>query len=136
MYLIRQFPRWDRRTPGKKSALLFTPEMLMPGYLERCYKKRSFLVLCPALASPGRLVSPGSRTGPDSHGSPITDAFSGVLACLRPAVPSLSGPERVTGWTCQKQTSRGSSRTGLRRRQEAGSQVTLCLPVLSISSGL
>ena len=63
-------------------------------------------------------------------------AFSGVLACLRPAVPSLSGPERVMGWTCQKQTSRGFSFTGLRRRQEAGSLVTLCLPVLSVSSGL
>ena len=63
-------------------------------------------------------------------------AFSGVSACLRPAVPRLSGRKRVMGWTCQKQTSRGSSLTGLRRRQEAGPLGTLCLPVLSVGSFL
>lgn len=63
-------------------------------------------------------------------------AFSGVSACLWPVVPSLSGHERVMGWTCQKKTARGSSLTGLRRRQEAGPLGKLCLPVLSVGLGL
>lgn len=63
-------------------------------------------------------------------------AFSGVLARVRRMVHSLLGPERVMGWMGQKQTACGSGLTGLSRRQEAGLLVPLCLPVLSVGSGL
>ena len=71
VYLIKWFPQWDRRTPGKKSALLFTPEMLTAGHLEKCYKRElSGALPCPGF--PGHLVRPGTRMGPDSHRLPVT----------------------------------------------------------------
>ena len=63
-------------------------------------------------------------------------ASLGVLARVRPTVPSLSGPERVMGWTRRKQTARGSGLTGLSRRPEAGLLAPLCLPGFSVGSGL